>query len=160
MKALRFMTILLTTISAAAALAHLLEMPAKLSYDGPTWLHLLQTLYPPLFGPVSGTCEIAATIASMILVALLWRRSERWGWTAVAAGCLLVTHAVFWIWVRPVNATLVPLTPATLPAAWTQLRNQWEYSHAVRAVLQLIALAGFVISLLNELATTKPHRPQ
>lgn len=158
MKAWRFWTILLSTVSASAAIAHLLEMPAKLGYDGPTWLHLLQTLYPPAFGPVSGTCEIAAVVAAVILAILLGRRGERWGWVAFGAGCLVIAHTIFWCLVSPVNAALVPLSPDTLPPNWLRLRNQWEYSHATRAVLQLFALSSFVISILTEIPASTSCR--
>jgi hypothetical protein len=56
MNILRFLAIMLTALSLSAAFAHLLEMPAKLKYDGALWLNLLQTLYPT-FGRVSGVCE-------------------------------------------------------------------------------------------------------
>jgi hypothetical protein len=71
-------------------------------------------------------------------------------WSTVGALCLVLSHAVFWIWVYPVNTTLVPLTPETLPADWTAMRNQWEYAHASRAVLQLIGLAAMLVSILSE----------
>ncbi|MCG6541362.1 hypothetical protein MCB86_14885 [Pseudomonas sp. KSR10] len=48
MKSLRFLTIMLTALSLSAAFAHLLEMPAKLTYNGAQWLGLLQTLYRPM----------------------------------------------------------------------------------------------------------------
>jgi hypothetical protein len=63
MNILRFITIMLTAFSLSAAFAHLLEMPAKLTYDGALWLYLLQTLYP-LFGRISGVCEIGAVVAA------------------------------------------------------------------------------------------------
>jgi hypothetical protein len=72
-------------------------------------------------------------------------------WRLVAVLCIVLMHAVFWIWVAPVNAALLPLTPETLPADWTTLRDQWEYGHAVRAVLQLVALGCLVWSLLLEI---------
>jgi hypothetical protein len=49
---------MLTALSMATAFAHLLEMPAKLRIEGAMWLTLLQTLYPPAFGPVGGACEV------------------------------------------------------------------------------------------------------
>jgi hypothetical protein len=149
MKTLRFLTIMLTALSMSAAFAHLLEMPGKLKYDGAMWLTLLQTLYPT-FGKVSGICEIGAVVAALVLVISVRKRSKVFRWALLGASCLVVTHAVFWIWVAPVNAALVPLTPTTLPANWGQLRDQWEFTHAARAVLQIFALAAFVILILTE----------
>jgi hypothetical protein len=37
-----------------------------------------------------------------------------------------------------------------LPPAWTLLRVQWEYAHAVRAVLQVAALGALVLSVIAE----------
>jgi hypothetical protein len=149
----RLTTIMLTAVSMAAAFGHLLELPAKRTYDGALWLHLLQTLYPT-FGSVSGFAEIAAVVTSIVLVVMV-RHRPAFGYTLVAALCMVSVHAAFWIWVAPVNATLVPLTPETLPANWTALRDQWEYTHAVRALLQIVALGALVLSILVEI----PSRP-
>jgi hypothetical protein len=150
MKTLRFLTIMLTALSLSAAFAHLLEMPAKLKYDGTMWLSLQQTLYP-MFGRVSGVCEIGAVITSLVLVVAVRKRPKAFPWTLLGAFSVIVTHAIFWIWVAPVNAVTALLTPETLPAAWASLRNQWEFAHASRAVLQIIALGALVVSILAEL---------
>ncbi|WP_461054419.1 hypothetical protein [Spirosoma arcticum] len=42
------------------------------------------------------------------------------------------------------------MTPETLPIDWTSLRNQWEYTHAARAYLHIVALGALVISILVE----------
>lgn len=156
MKVLRFFTIMLTALSLSAAFAHLLEMPAKLTYDGVLWINLLQTLYP-MFGRVSGVCEIGAVIAALVLVVAIRKHGRAFRWTLLAALCLVATHAIFWIWVAPVNAVLVPLSPETLTPDWVRLRNQWEFAHATRAVLQIIALAALVISILVELPSSVRH---
>jgi hypothetical protein len=36
---------------------------------------------------------------------------------------------------------------------WTRLRDQWEFAHASRAILQIVALGAFVLSLLVEIPT-------
>jgi Domain of unknown function (DUF1772) len=125
-------------------------MPAKLEYDGALWLNLLQTLYPT-FGRVSGVCEIGAVVAALVLVVAIRKHPKAFRWTLLAALCLAATHAIFWIWVAPVNAALVPLSSETLPPDWAHLRDQWEFAHASRAILQIIALGALVISLLAEL---------
>lgn len=150
MKILRFVTVMLTALSLSAAFAHLLEMPAKLTYDGAQWVYLLQTLYPT-FGKVSGMCEIGAVVTALVLVIAVRKRPKAFRWTLLAAACLVAAHAIYWIWVAPVNAALVPLSPETLPADWASLRNQWEFAHASRAILQIAALAALVISILAEL---------
>jgi hypothetical protein len=78
------------------------------------------------------------------------RRRPAFAWTLAGLLCVAAAHAVFWIWVAPVNTALLPLTPETLPADWAVLRNQWEYGHAARAVLQVAALGFLVLSVLAE----------
>ncbi len=103
---------------------------------------------------MSGVCEIGAVVASLVLTVAVRRRPVAFRWSLLAAVCLVVTHAIFWIWVAPVNAALVPLAPEALPADWASLRNQWEFAHAARALLQLVALAALVMSILVELPST------
>jgi hypothetical protein len=148
----RLATIMFTALSMGTALAHLLEMPAKLTYDGSLWLLLLQTLYPS-FGTIGGSCEVAAVVTSVVLVGLVRNHRRAFGWTFAAALALVAAHAAFWIWVASVNTTLLPLTPETLPSDWTRLRDQWEYTHAARAVLQIFALTFLAISVLVETPT-------
>ena len=146
----RFLTVMLTALSMGAALAHLLELPAKVHYEPALWLRLLQTLYPPAFGTIGAFCEVGAVLAVLVLTLLVRRRRPAFAWTVAAAVCLVATHAAFWLLVAPVNATLLPLTPETLPPNWTFLRDQWEYTHAARAFLQIAALAALLVSILAE----------
>jgi hypothetical protein len=148
----RLLAIMLTALSMGAALAHLLEMPAKLGYSGALWLTLLQTLYPPAFGTIGAAFEVGAVVAAVVLAFLVRQRRPAFAWTLLGALCLVAAHAAFWIWVAPVNATLMPLTTETLPPDWTTLRNQWEYTHAARALVQIAALGFLVFSILVESA--------
>ena len=75
------------------------------------------------------------------------------GWALFGALCLVAAHGAWWVWVAPVNAMMTALTPETLPADWMRLRDQWEYTHAARAVLQIIAFGALVFSILVETPT-------
>lgn len=150
LKTWRWLTIMFVATSMGAAFCHLLEMPAKLTLDGALWLKVFQTLYPPAFGTVGAVLEVGAVLTTIVLVFMVRGRRLAFGWSILAAVCMIATHAAFWIWVAPVNATMGPLTADTLPANWMELRNQWEYTHAVRAVLQIIALGCLVVSVLSE----------
>jgi hypothetical protein len=46
-----------------------------------------------------------------------------------------------------------------MPADWMRLRNQWEYTHAARAVLQIVALGALVFSILVEIPTNGSSQP-
>jgi hypothetical protein len=147
----RFVTLMLAALSMGTAFCHLMEMPAKLDIDGDLWLTLLQTLYPPTFGSVGAFFEVGAMVAALVLAFLVRHRQPALRWTIVALLCMMVAHAVFWVAISPVNAALGPLTPETLPADWSALRDRWEYSHGVRAVLQVIALGVLLVSILVEI---------
>jgi hypothetical protein len=149
----RLVTVMFVGLSMGPALCHLLEMPAKLDYDGALWLRLLHTLYPPAFGTVGAFFEVGAVVLAGVLAFLVRHRQPAFGWTLLGALCLVSSHAAFWIWIVPVNLTMTSLTPETLPADWMRLRAQWEYTHAVRAVLQTAALGALVFSILIETPT-------
>jgi hypothetical protein len=129
-------------------------MPAKITIDGALWLFLLQNLYPPAFGTAGAFFEIGAVITTVVLVFLMvYRRRTAFGWTLPAALCMVAAHIIFWVWIAPVNAEMAPLTPETLTLNLMELRDEWEYSHAARAILQIIALGALVISILVEIPT-------
>jgi hypothetical protein len=57
-----------------------------------------------------------------------------------------MAHALFWLLVNPVNQQFATWTPTAVPANWTRLRDQWEFTHAVRAGLFLMGLCGLLVS--------------
>ena len=145
----RMLTIMLTALSLGPALGHLLELPAKMLYDGRLWLRVSQTLYST-FGTVGAAFEVSAVVTAVFLAFLVRRRQLAFGWTVLGATCLVASHAAFWIWIAPVNAIIAAATGDTLPADWMELRKQWEYTHAARAILQTIALATLVFPVVIE----------
>jgi type IV secretory pathway VirB2 component (pilin) len=70
----RLVTIMLAALSMGTALCHLLEMPAKITYEGALWLTLLQTLYRPAFGTFGAFFEIGAVVTVLALTFLVRRR--------------------------------------------------------------------------------------
>jgi len=136
------------------ALCHLLEMPAKITLDGTLWLTLLQTLYPPAFRddrrPFRGRRRRFQPRCSRFWSAGSGQHSVG---HSLGALRMAAAHTAFWVWVAPVNATMTPLTPETLPADLAGLRDQWEYTHTARAVLQIIALGALVFSILCKIPT-------
>jgi hypothetical protein len=120
-----------------------------MTYDGALWLALLQTLYGA-FGTIGAFIEVGAVVIAVVLAFLVRQRPPAFGWTLLGALCLVAAHAAWWVWVAPVNATMTSLTPETLPADWMGLRDQWEYTHAARAIVQIIALGALVFSILVE----------
>lgn len=138
MRPWRFATLLSSAVSLTAALAHLLEMPSKMRYERDLYVRLHRTLYPN-FGRYAGVAEILSLILS---AGLAW--SSRSPAATTAAGCLAASHAIFWALVHPANTTMMNWPMSEIPPEWRQWRDQWEYSHAVRAVLQLAAMGALV----------------
>jgi hypothetical protein len=149
MRPWRFLTIMLTALGMGMAFGHVLEMPAKLAYQAPVWLLLQQTLYGN-FRVLGLLLEVGALACALTLCMLVRAHRPTLGWTLLATVCLLGAQAAWWLGVLPVNAQVAQFTAETLPPDWKLLRVQWEYTHAVRAVLQASALAALVLSVLAE----------
>src|SRR5262245_58824778 len=148
LKIWQFLTIMLTSVWMASALCHLMELPAKMTYDAPLYVKLHRTLYP-MFGRTAGIAEFLAVIA---VIGLAWQVRDEPAFflpTLISAILLVSAHAVFWILVQPANTTMAAWSLDAIPADWTRWRNRWEYSHATRAGLTLVALGALVISLLR-----------
>ena len=86
-----------------------------------------------------GAVIIPAALANLAL-AILLRRDRRSSWLAFAAFLFIaVSLAVFFTWTFPANQAT---------ANWTTLRLQWEYSHAINAVLTFAALCCALLGAL------------
>jgi hypothetical protein len=140
---MRFIALLCTALALAPALAHLLELPNKINLSREDYL-TVQQIYRgwALLGFV-----VAGALLSNLIVAIMVRtKPKAFALTLIAFLCIVGTQVVFWTFTYPANQQTNNWT--ILPANWLQLREQWEYSHAVSAVLNLIALITLSLSLL------------
>lgn len=64
----------------------------------------------------------------------------------VAVMCVVATQVIFWIYTYPMNVASQDWT--VMPEGFEAARRQWEYSHAVAAVLELAALIAITLSAL------------
>jgi hypothetical protein len=138
-----FLSLLLTALAMAGAVAHLLELPAKMKLSGSEYL-TVQKIYRgwALLGIV-----ICAALAAASVQAVMVRRRRRALRVVLAAIlCMVAAQIMFWAFTYPVNQETSNWT--LLPEHWRQLRIRWEFSHALGAVLQFSALAALVASLL------------
>jgi len=144
LRLLRFSSIMSTAVAMTAAVAHLLELPAKRRYEATLYVRLHRTLYWN-FGRIAGPAESVAVLTTGVLA--WWRRRREataFAATAVAAGCLAAAHGTFWTIVNPVNVEMVRWPLDAIPGNWATARDRWEYGHAVRAFLLTGALAALV----------------
>jgi Domain of unknown function (DUF1772) len=151
----RFITIILAALTMGMAFCHTLELPAKMGYSPTVWTTLQQSLYWG-FGHIGGFIEAATVfLAAPVLTFLVRKRRPAFGWTLAGAIFLALGFMVFLVFTEPMNREIFQWTPQSVPADWTQIRNQWEYSHATRFVLQLMGLGALLISVLVETSTER-----
>lgn len=151
MVAMAFITLLLAALAIGAPLAHVLEMPVRRTYDPALYVTVTHTLYR-YFGIVGAMIEVCAVVAAVIWAARVGRSrtsppSAR-RWAIAGAACLVLAHALFWLLVNPVNEAFATWTPAAVPADWTRLRDQWEFTHAARGGLFLLGFSALLASVL------------
>jgi hypothetical protein len=146
----RFSSIMSTAMTMSAAVAHLMELPAKMHYEPPLYVRLHRTLYPT-FGKTAGPAEAVAVVSTAALAWIARRQGGRSSrLTVAAAGCLAAAHGIFWSVVQPVNAEMMRWPLDAIPRDWANWRNRWEYGHAVRAGLATTALGALTWSLLQD----------
>jgi hypothetical protein len=136
-------SLLLTALVMAAAVAHLLELPAKMKLSGSDYL-TVQQIYRGWSR--LGIVICAALAATLALAVIVCRQRRAFGLVLVAILCIVAAQIVFWAVTFPVNQETTNWT--VLPEHWQQLRVRWEFSHAAGAVLQFSALAALVGSVL------------
>lgn len=143
--AVRLAAIVLIALCLVPAGAHLFEMPHKISMPAGEYM-IVQKIYAgwALFG-VAILAAILAAIAHTWMV-----RGTRRAFPASLAAlvCLLVTQAIFWTYTYPMNVASRNWT--VVPEGFEAARTQWEYSHAVSAVLTFTALVLITWSALRQ----------
>lgn len=145
----KFTSILSTAVTMSAAVGHAMELPAKMKYEPSLYVRLQRTLYP-MFGRTAGYAEVLAVLSTGTLA--WWTHQKRQPGselTIVAAACLAAAHGVFWGLVAPANKTMANWSLQAIPEHWQKWRDQWEYSHAVRALLVTGGLAALVAAVMK-----------
>jgi hypothetical protein len=130
-------------------MAHLLELPQRMKFSQQLWVAVtvFENVYR-LFGSVGAVFEIGAILAAIVLAFLVHKRRSVFYWT-LAGAVLLVLAFVSWIlFVAPMNAEFARWLTNPVPADWTRYRNQWEYAHAINAIIKIFGLSLLVLSVL------------
>ncbi len=161
---LQVLTVFLVAVAMSLALAHALELPGKMRLDKDTYL-AVQGIYYPGF-TYGGLGEGLGMVATLILLLTTPAKSAAWWWTLTAFILLLAMHAVYWVVTHPVNkfwlkdvrlegagGEFFKLDPMRKGQAaevgaegWKKLRDRWEYSHLLRAVLAAAALIAMIVA--------------
>jgi hypothetical protein len=148
LRVLRFLAIVLVALALVPGGAHLLALPNKIDLPAAEYF-TTQAIYRGW--ALLGVVQFGALAACLALTAVLRRRRAPFALPLLASALIIATLAIFFIWTYPANQATANWTD--VPATWPQLRAQWEYSHAVNAVLMFLALCGVTLSALTGRAT-------
>ena len=142
-KVVHFFAIILTALALVPGGAHLFALPNKIGLAQEPYL-IAQGIYRgwALFGIV-----LFAALAANLILAVMLRHQRTPFWLALVAFlCIAATLVIFFTWTYPANVATDNWT--TAPANWAELRRQWEYSHAVNAVITFAALCSVTLCAL------------
>jgi hypothetical protein len=158
--ALSVVTVILVAITMALSLAHALEWPGKMRLNREQYL-VVQPIYYPGF-TIGGFAEAGGIAATLILLLLTPTGTTQFWLIAVALAALVVMHLIFWLMTQPVNRFWLQDETLTASAQrffgtnrgtdlpqrdWTELRDQWERSHMLRAVAAMLGLILLVTAV-------------
>ena len=138
-----FLALVATALALGGALAHALELLNKIGMSRDEYF-IVQRIYS---GWNRLAYLLAVQLAGIVAVITMSRRHPRLLWPAVVAlVCLFGAQAVFWTFTYPANVATENWTVA--PPSWEELRTHWEYSHAVGALFQMVAMGSLIVAAL------------
>ena len=156
----------LVAVALSLSLAHALELPGKMRLNREAYI-ATQPIYYPGFMIGAGLGEAGGLTMTLILLLLTPRESGEFAWTLAAFISLVAMHVAYWVFTHPVNkfwlkdlqlqgfgrgffkfdpvSRSAPVAPSR--EDWSHLRNRWEYSHVLRAVLAGVSFVCLVIAV-------------
>ena len=141
---IRFLALIFTALCLIPGGAHFFELPHKMAFDESDYF-TVQTIYQGW--AFFGIAIIGAIIINFTLVLTSRRQGESF-WFALAGFLLIaVSLAIFFTWTFPTNVATHNWT--MMVPNWRALRHQWEYSHAVNAVVTFLGFCAIVLSTLT-----------
>jgi hypothetical protein len=155
-KTWQFITLMLASFSLSLSMTHLLEMPQRMQFDQQLWVRVtvLENVYR-LFGSIGAAFEITAVLMAIGLAFWVRDQGSTFYWTMGGAIFLLLALVSWIVFVAPMNAELAKWLTNPIPVDWARYRNQWEYAHAVNAVIKIMGLSSIAIAVLVEMPKTR-----
>jgi hypothetical protein len=146
----RFAALLLTALTLGLGFCHVMELPARMTWDQSLWVGSTVTggLYR-MFGTLGAIIDLGA-IACSIVVAVKTRGTAAFNLSALNAAMFVLALALWFAIVFPVNLELATWVNGPVPADWTRYRLRWETGHAINTALQLIGFCALLWSALRE----------
>jgi hypothetical protein len=144
LKTVQFLSLILTALALVPAGAHLFELPNKIGLAQDQYF-IVQSIYAgwALFGIVL----LPLLAVNLALAIMLRHQGTAFAFALVAFLAIVANLAIFFLWTYPANFATNNWT--SVPDNWEQLRRQWEYSHAVNAVLVFASFCALVLAILR-----------
>lgn len=142
-KTIYFIALFFVAVTLGPALAHLLELPNKINLTREEYL-TVQQIYRGW--ALLGFVVAGALLSTLVLTIMVRHARKAFVFALIAFLCIVGTQVVFWNYTYPTNQVTNNWT--ILPENWRELRQQWEYSHATSAGLNLLALVAVILSVL------------
>jgi FtsH-binding integral membrane protein len=144
LKTIEFLSLLFVALAMAPAMAHLLELPNKISLSREEYL-VVQQIYQGW--ALLGVVILGALVFTLVLTIMVRKERKSCALTLTALLCIVASLIIFFTFTFPTNQITENWT--RLPETWRALRNQWEFSHATNAVLYLIAFSALSLSIVR-----------
>jgi hypothetical protein len=112
------------------------------------------------YGPIMSVLMPAAVMCTLLAALFVyWQQATAGLLMLVGFVCFSVATATTLLVNVPIDELMAGWTLATLPANWTQVRDQWETFHMLRT---FVTLGGFAVTLAGALlqsgnAVRSPH---
>ncbi len=143
----QWLSVLFLALAIIPAGAHLFELPNKIGLSQADYF-VVQQIYSGW--ALLGIVEIGGIVTTLIFTLLLMRRAEPYGFALASFVLAAVNLAIFFTWTFPANQATTNWT--VVPANWDLLRTQWEYSHAINALVMFAAFACLMIAVARHLS--------
>ena len=143
LKTVWFLSLFFVALALAPAMAHLLALPNKINMPREQYL-VVQQIYRGW--ALLGIVVIGALLSTLALTIMVRKPPKTFVLVLVAFLCMVGTQVLFWTFTFPANQQTHNWT--VLPENWLALRQQWEYSHAASAGLNLVAFVALILAAL------------
>lgn len=143
-KTVYFIALIFVALALAPAMAHLLELPNKIGLGREDYLTVQQNYRG---WALLGIIVFPAVLSTLALAFMVRRERKAFVFALISFLCIAGTQVIFWTYTYPANQATNNWT--ILPENWMTLRDQWEYSHATSAVLNLLAFVALSLSVLS-----------
>ncbi|MEZ2128440.1 MULTISPECIES: DUF1772 domain-containing protein [unclassified Sinorhizobium] len=152
----RLLTLLLAALSLALSFCHLMEMPVRLGWQPALWMMVTNFggLYL-IFGTAGAAIDVLAIIASALLAFLVRNRRPSFQLTIAGSAFMAAGLAIWFAFVAPMNAIMATWSPGPIPENFASVRNQWEYSHAIIAMMKFVGMTFLLLSVLVETGSAR-----